>query len=312
MATLAYPLECTVRLPDGWINAQRFERALLTCGDALGRPFSTVVVRIAPGCSLMIDVVIRLLSFCNQVIACSKRVRLEFLGGGEGVMGYLDRMGFFDCLSRDAEVTPHRPLFSGASLHRGGNRGLVEIERFNGNIPADRSLPDKLARAVERGCSSRQDGSQAAHAIANIIGELVSNVADHSGTSLDAFAVLQTYTNGNRVTLAVSDSGRGIMGTLRPALIMRGSPLAELKETDLLVEIFRQGLSSHEEDNRGMGLKTSARSAIRYRADLDVRLLNQRVLLKPSGNAYRPNWAFSQEALPLLGGTHISFSLDLS
>ncbi|MES2136899.1 MAG: ATP-binding protein [Pseudomonadota bacterium] len=312
MATLAYPLECTLRLPDGWINAQRFERALVACGDALGGPFSTVVVRISAGCSLMIDVVIRLLSFCNQVIASAKRLRLEFLGGADGVMGYLDRMGFFDGLNREAEVAPHRPLFSGAALHRGGNRGLVEIYRFSGDVRPDQSLPGELAKAVERACSSRHDGSQAARAIANIISELMSNVAEHSGSSLDAFAVLQTYTNGNRVTVAVSDSGKGIMGTLVPVLRSRGDPLANLTETDLLIEIFRKGLSSNADDNRGMGLMDSARSAIRYRADLDVRLLNQRVLLKPSGNAYRANTAYTQEKLPLLWGTHISFSLDLS
>lgn len=121
--------------------------------------------------------------------------------------------------------------------------------------------------------------------------------------------IRRTYTK--KVVVAVSDSGNGIMGTLRPALERRQSPLAELSETDLLVAIFRQGLSSHEENNRGMGLMTSARSAIRYRADLDVRLLNQRVLLKPSGNAYTSNMAYTQEGLPLLWGTHIAFSLNL-
>lgn len=309
MATRAYPSECILHLPDGWIDARRFERALRNCGDALSNPFSVVVVRISAGCNLMIDVVIRLLSFCNQVLAMTKRLRLDFLGGTDGCMGYLDRMGFFDGLSRDAEVTPYRPSFSGAALHRGGNRGLVEIERFSGKVRADQSLPDKLARAVERGCASRHDRTQVANSIANIISELVDNVTEHSETPLDAYAVLQTYTK--KVVVAVSDSGNGIMGTLRPALERRQSPLAELSETDLLVAIFRQGLSSHEENNRGMGLMTSARSAIRYRADLDVRLLNQRVLLKPSGNAYTSNMAYTQEGLPLLWGTHIAFSLNL-
>src|SRR5256885_3540600 len=111
-------------------------------------------------------------------------------------MGYLDRMGFFEGLRRDAEVTPRRPLLSGAALHRGGNSGLVEIHRFSGRTHPDHALPGKLARAVERGCSSRADGTQAANAIASIISELINNVADHSKTPLDAFVALQTYPNG--------------------------------------------------------------------------------------------------------------------
>ena len=55
----------------------------------------------------------------------------------------------------------------------------------------------------------------------------------------------------------------------------------------------------------------SAKHAIGFRADLDVRLLNQRVLLKPSNNEYQPNMAYSQEQLPLLWGTHIAFSFKL-
>lgn len=309
MATLAYPSECVLYLADGWIDARGFERALRSCGDALRNPVSIVVVKISAGCNLMIDVVIRLLSFCNQVLSVTKRLRLDFLGGVDGCMGYLDRMGFFDYLSQDADVKPHRPLLSGATRYRGTNGGLVEIERFSGDFAADRSLPDRLARAVERGCASRHDRTEVAHAIANIISELVDNVTEHSNTPLDAYAVLQTYTK--KVTVAVSDSGKGIMGTLRPALEQRGSSLAALGETDLLVEIFRQGLSSHAEHNRGLGLMTSARSAIRYRADLDVRLLNQRVLLRPSGNAYTANRAYTQDDLPLLWGTHIAFSLHL-
>jgi len=309
MATMAYPSECILHLSDGWIDARLFERALRNCGEALSGPFSVVVVRVSAGCSLMVDVIIRLLSFCNQVLATTKRLRLEFVGGSDGCMGYLDRIGFFDCLSRDAEVTPCRPMLSGAAIYRGGNRGLVEIERFSGNVAADRSLPDRLAAAVERGCASRHDRSQVANAIARIVSELVDNVSEYSGTSLDAYAVLQTYTN--KVTVAVSDSGKGIMGTLRPALEQRQSPLADHSDTDLLVEIFRQGLSSHDDPKRGTGLMASARIAIQYRANLDVRLLNQRVLLKPSENAYKANTAITEERLPLLWGAHISFSLKL-
>lgn len=309
MATLSYPSEYVLHLGDGWVDTRKLERAFRNCGSALTGPIDTVVVRISAGCSLMADVIVRLLSFCHQVLATTKRLRLEFAGGTDGCMGYLDRIGFFDCLSRDAETVPARPKLSSAAFYRGNNCGLVEIERFSGNVEADRSLPERLGRAVERGCSSRHDRVQVAGAISRIVSELVGNVPEHSGTPLDAYAVLQTYSK--KVTIAVSDSGKGIMGTLRPALERRHSPLAKLSETQLLIEMFRKGLSSLDGDERGLGLMTCAQIAIRYRADLDVRLLNQRVLLKPSGNAYRANTAYTEEGLPLLWGTHISFSLKL-
>ena len=312
MATAAYSTECVLELGSGWVNARKLEQMLRAAGDALGGAFTGVVIRFAAGCKLMIDVVIRLLSFCNQVIAMTKRLRLHFEGGEQGIRGYLSRMGFFDCLSPQAEVVPTRPLFSGAVLHRGCNHGLVEIERFSRSAAADRNLPDRLAKALERGCTNRADVKEATKAIANITSELVGNVFDHSETGLDAYAALQTYPQGNRVTIAVSDSGKGIMGTLRPALQRRGSPLSTLNDTELLVETFRQGISSLDDDKHGNGLMSCARSAIRYKADLDVRLLRDRVLLRPSDGIYRANTAYSQEGLSLLWGTHIAFSLQLS
>lgn len=57
---------------------------------------------------------------------------------------------------------------------------------------------------------------------------------------------------------------------------------------------------------------TSAQHAIRFGADLDVRLLRQHVLLRPSNNQYTPNMAYTRDGLPLLWGTHISFTLNLT
>lgn len=306
MATHASWAECTLELPAGWVDVWKFEKALIRCGDALGRMFTTIVIKVPVGCKLMIDVIIRLLSFCNQAVACMKRVRLEFAGD---TMGYLNRMGFFDHLSPAVEVSPSRPFFSGAAIHRGGNRGLVEIERFSGSSAVEQSLVPRLVAAVERGCAARSDVKQIGDAMFSIFGELVKNVYDHSQAKLDAYAALQTYPQGNRLTVAVSDSGIGIMKSLRPTL--QGGRWDNLSDVDLLVEIFREGISSKPEDKRGLGLKSSARHAIGFKADLDVRLLNQRVLLKPSNNQYQPNMAYSQDQLPLLWGTHIAFSFKL-
>ncbi len=308
MATSALIGECTLELPASWVDAWKFEAALMGCGDALGSLYHTIVIKVPSGCSLMIDVIIRLLSFCNQAVACTKRVRLEF-GEASKAMGYLNRVGFFDHLAPSVDVTPPRPIFSGAATHRGSNRGLVEIERFSPGQPVEQNLVPRLVAAVTRGCSARSDVTEIGDAMFNIFGELVKNVFDHSRTNLDAYAALQTYPQGNRLTVAVSDSGIGILSSLRPAL--KGGKWDNLSDVDLVVEIFREGISSKPEEKRGLGLKSSARHAIGFRADLDVRLLNQRVLLKPSNNEYQPNMAYSQDRLPLLWGTHIAFSFKL-
>jgi hypothetical protein len=306
------PLEYVLDLPDGWVNSWKLEQALLKCGNALADGVTSVVIRFAGGCKLMIDVVLRLLSFCNQLVTTTKRLRLEFAAGEYGIMGYLNRMGFFDHLSREAAVLPTRPVYSGALLHRGNNKSLVEIARFSRSSGPDPRLVPNLVQAVERGCAARSDVKEIGDTIFNIFGELIGNVFDHSKTGLDAFAALQTYPKGDRLCVAVSDSGIGIMESLRPALAKRRPELAALSDVDLLVEVFREGVSSLPDKKRGLGLRESARSAIEFKADLDVRLPTLRVLLKPSDGQYRPNTAYTQDNLSLLRGTHIAFSLKLS
>src|ERR1700680_755409 len=98
----------------------------------------------------------RLLSLANQIASTSRRVRLNFEEGGAGTMGYLNRMGFFDHLHSDIEVTPSRPFYSAALVRRGSNNMLVEIERINKDS-RDVDLPTRLSEAVSRACDTRAD-----------------------------------------------------------------------------------------------------------------------------------------------------------
>ena len=312
MATLAQPTECVLTLPAAWVDAAKFEKALWLCGDALGSQCTCVVVQVPAGCKLTVEVIVRLLSFCNQACAMTKRVRLQFADGDQAAMGYLNRIGFFDHLLPSVEVSPSRPAVSGARLHRGGNRGLVEIARFSGIQPPEANLVTRLAEAARSSCSGRSDVAALHSAVFTIFGELIGNVGEHSRSALDAFAVLQSYPAGNKVRIAVSDSGLGVIETLRDGLRDKGDAMAALGDVDLLVEMFRKGVSRLDEDGRGTGLMACAKHAIRFKADLDVRLLRQRVLLKPAENEYRPNMAYSQDGLPLMWGTHIAFSLNLA
>jgi hypothetical protein len=258
----------------------------------------------------MVDSAVRLLSLANQLSYTTRRVRLVFEEGEDGTMGYLNRMGFFDHLADGVDVEPDRPLLSGAELHHGGNASLVEIARINKDL-RDQELPTRLTDAVMRSCGNRADASELEEAAWTIFCELIDNVFSHSRTPLDGYAALQVYPKGDRLMVAVSDSGLGIMETLRPALKSEFPNLAGLSDVLLLVEIFRQGLSRHGRD-RGCGLKGSAAKAMKFRADLDVRLPRQRVLLTPAKGAYQPNTAYCSDDLTLIWGTHIGFGFKLT
>lgn len=296
-------------LPSAWIDASGLETAIQRAGDPHRSDTYEAVFHFPIRSKLMIDAAIRILSLANQLAFSSKRVRFVFDEGEAGTMGYLNRIGFFDQLAREVEVVPMRPVYSAAMAYRGGNSGLVEIARINKDH-REQSLPGRLADALKRGCATRPDIQQLTGAAWTIFAELIDNVFSHSRTPLDGYAALQVYARGDRLVVAVSDSGVGIMETLRPSLQDKSPHLAQLSDLDLLVEIFRQGVSRYGSE-RGDGLRGSAAKAIKFQADLDVRLPNQRVRLTPAQGAYAPNTAHCFDRLPLLWGTHIGFTFRL-
>jgi hypothetical protein len=302
-------VQCVVRFPAQWVNASKFETALRnSCGPHDANTFQ-VNFEFPANCKVMVDAAIRLLSLANQLASTTRRVCLDFEEGESGTMGYLNRVGFFDHLAPEIDVLPARPFYSAAEIHRGSNIALVEIARINKDA-RDEELPTRLTDALMRSCASRDDASELEGAAWTIFAELIDNIFAHSCTRLDGYAALQVYSAGNRLLVAVSDSGLGIMDTLRPSLRTEFPKLVGLSDTDLLVEVFRQGLSRHGSD-RGCGLKGSAAKAIKFEASLDVRLPNQRVLLTPARGAYRANTAYCYEGLPLIWGSHIAFAFEL-
>jgi len=302
-------MQCLIALPPYWVDASKLETAIRNGGPPHAPGIFEVLIRFPVGCKLMIDAAIRLLSLANQLAYATCRVRLEFEAGESGTMGYLNRVGFFDHLSQSVEVVPSRPTYSGAQLYRGGNTGLVEIARINKDA-RDAGLPTRLTDALMKSCSTRPDAAELEGAAWTIFAELIDNVFSHSQTPLDGYAALQVYKNGDRLMVAVSDSGLGIMDTLRPSLQSEFPRLVGHSDVELLVEVFRQGLSRHGA-GRGCGLKGSAAKAMKFNAELDVRLPTQRVLLTPARGAYRANTALSYDKLPLLWGTHIGFAFSL-
>jgi len=300
-------VSCTVCFPTGWVMASLMENAL----QAGLAPHESPICefRFQSGCKIMIDAAVRLLSLFNQLDLCSHRVVLDFEDGDLGVMGYLNRMGFFDHLSRNVEVRPHWPTFSGVEIHGGTNIRLVEIAKIN-HLSRDRTLPTRLTNALMQSFNDRPDADELEGATWTIFAELIDNIFSHSQTPLDGYAALQAYPRGQSLMVAVSDSGMGIMDTLRPALRHESPALYRLNDLSLLVEIFRQGLSRHGLD-RGCGLKGSAAKAMKYNAELDVRLPRVRVLLTPGQEGYQSSTAHCYDNLPLIWGTHICFNFRL-
>lgn len=299
-------MQCDVVLPGKWVDVFAFERAL-TCSLGPHDPNSTQVnFQFPSDCKVMVDAGVRILSLANQLSSTGRYVVLDFEEGEAGTMGYLNRMGFFDLLSKEVKTIPERPAKSGAVVYGRTNTRLVEFERISPRY-RDESLPARLADSLTPSLRFpfKPGLEQAAF---TIFAELIDNVFQHSETPLDGYAALQIYSNGGKAQVAVSDSGHGILSTLRPTL--RSSRYSKLSDTDLIVEMFRQGISRHG-NLRGCGLKGSAAQAIKYKAGLDVRLATCSVRLIPSQDGYKPNTAFCKSGLPLIWGTHICFYFSL-
>jgi hypothetical protein len=295
-------MQCQVAFPPYWVDIPRFEAAIRS-SDPHAPGTGDVVFLFPSGCKVKIEAAIRLLSLVNQLAFKNRPVLLSFEEGETGTIGYLNRAGFFDHLAAPVRVLPRRPVCSDAKLYRGGNAGLVEIARINREA-RDHTLPARLTQALMRSCGQRTDASKLEGAAWTIFAELIDNVFSHSRTPLDGYAALQTYQGAAHLTVAVSDSGLGIIETLRPSLQSEFPHLVNLTDMELLVEVFRQGLSRHGADY-GCGLKGSATKGAKFNARLDVRLPNQRVLLVPVQNAYQPDIEQCSDTLPLIWGTHI-------
>lgn len=302
-------MHCFVSLPPRWINSGHLEQALTASGGPHRQEVLSVTFRFPIDCKVMVDAGVRLLSIANQLNHTTRKVTLDFEEGPTGTMGYLNRMGFFDHLAPEVSVLPQRPAVSGAKTYAGMNKDLVEIARIN---PAQRdiALHTRLSKAVASALSRRSDVETIEGAIWTVFSELIDNIFSHSATVLDGYAAMQLYRNGDALQVVVSDSGHGIMHTLRPALKSQFPALAALSDIDLLVEVFRQGISRHGPD-RGCGLKGCAAKAMKYNADLEVRLPQSRVLLVPANGAYKVNTAYCFNEQVLVWGTHIAFRFHL-
>lgn len=296
-----------ITFPSGWITARRFEDILLQCNPIESRD-AEVLFGFPNGCKLMIDVGMRILSLIEQLHYAGKRVRLTF---NLDLFGYLDRMGFFSVLSQDIEVFPKRREVSSRDVYYGENQNLVEICPLPpGEASGVHAIPGRLAKKIVGvlGQSATVPKSFE-NEMFTVFSELIGNYFDHSESKISGFVAAQTYTNGQNIHIAVSDSGLGLLNTIRTA---RANEFKNKSDPALILDVFNEGVSRHGQNvGRSCGLNRLGQISIKYNADLTVRMPGCQVVLRPGVSKLEGNYAYFRSDLGFLRGTHLGFKFAL-
>ncbi len=302
-----------VSLPARWTDGGGIDSALNDGQRLFDSKAKSVTFVVPTGCALKIGACIRLLSIVNQLAYLGAHVEIFFEEGQLGAMGYLSRMGFFEHLAPAVAVTPDRPDITGRQMYGGGNRGLIEIASLS-TVKRDMELPDRLAKTAAALHSDKTRGERLGDAVFTVFSELIGNVYDHSATKLTGFAALQSYSKGRKgrtVEIAVSDSGLGILATLRPALLNQGHPYGDLDDAELLIKAVSEGVSKNG-PGYGCGLHISAQKALILSANLEIRLPECRMNLVPKATEYtQETMVYGYDGLPHIDGTHLCFDFYL-
>lgn len=299
-----------IRFPgNGWLTSSSFESILSKSGSPLESSMSAVSFIFGDGCNIMMDALARLLAFSNQLESLEKSVTLDF-SSCKGALRYLDRAGFLEHLHSSINVLPKRPVGSKAKEFKGNNDGLVELKAINPISPVQ-NIPELLKNSFVK-CAG---DSYSAPAF-TVLSELFQNVEEHSAADTPGIAGLQFYKKTNHIQAVISDSGLGIVGTLKPVLARRYPEVLKIIEASslppevaLLQIVFSEGrISQKEAEGCGLGLKRSSEVAKKYRAKITVRQKDFELVVRhgPSGTTFE-----YEQNLVNLAGTHICFDFLL-
>jgi len=212
-------------------------------------------------------------------------------------------------------VLPERPEVSACDVYRDNSQTVVELDEICPSAP-DTTIPRRLTERF-----LHHAGERYRQAAFTVFSELFGNVWEHSDTPIPGFAALQKY--GGRgphkphIQIVVSDSGKGIVGTLMPVLVEFYPRLAEkydlssdLARAALIREVLDKGsISQTGASDRGLGLKRSQEYAAIYNADISVRQETYEVRLSYRDGKLLGDYVNSN--LPRLHGTHVCFDFIL-
>ena len=292
--------------PQKWIKGVSLDRALKDVGSPYSENYKNIIFNFPVGSNLILEAGIRILCIANQLSADGKNVTFKF--DDINVLNYLNLMEFFIHLDPRVNVIPYRPEYS----HRGSAESLVEI----GEIVQGKdigSLPGLLTNTF---CIWAKTSSDSALGLAGftVFGEMIANVQEHSDSALSGYAALQVYRPTlpryrHYIQIVVSDSGKGIVNTLRPVLNKWYSEYQDLSASAIIGKIFEMGLSRFgPEAGRGVGLKKSWQQAMKSDSRLVIRQDTCSVTLKHLRSTSQSN--FHEDLVPIRG-THMSLEFYL-
>ncbi|MBI4937871.1 MAG: ATP-binding protein [Nitrosomonadales bacterium] len=304
---IVFPADC-------WVDCTLFERILSETGSPISSHANSIIFVISDGCALMLEAIARLMALSNQLAYYGKQVTIDFTHS-TSTLTYLDRLGFFDHLIQQVNVLPNRPEISAATTYRGNSENLVEIGAIDPASP-DESIPKQLKESFVS-----HAGNKYSIPAFTVLSELFGNVLDHSESPIPGFVALQFYKKHGKhpahIQTVISDSGKGIIGTLEPVLAKKYPELfKEITESEspaekmLLQKVFTQGeISQTGDKGRGLGLKRSFDEASKFCANIIVRQENceARILYR---NGKLKDFRY-EEKMPRILGTHICFDFFL-
>lgn len=310
--SLVKPGELRIVLPSAkWVTAELFENALESVESPLASACNGVVFVLAKNSKLLLEATARLLAICNQLVFDRRAVQIDF-SDCYPTLDYFNRIGFFDFLDPTVAVIPSRPKVSKAGQYKGANEGVVEVAAIDPVAP-DEEIPGRLQKSFIS-CA----GTQYTVGAFTVLSELFGNVRDHSKSPIPGFAALQFYPKSRRphIQAVISDSGRGILGTLAPVLETEYPELAKRISASsihpgvaLVEEIFRNGeISSNRDEARGLGLKRSGEVANKFNANISVRQETFEVKVSYENGEILVSHRLN---MSLLRGTHICFDFLL-
>ena len=308
-------LVVTIDMFSGWVSSISFEEKLKGSASPLSSDCKKVIIEFPEDCQLLLETIVKLLAFCNQMTYKKKNVTLDFKNNL--LLGYLSRVGFFDYLSSKVSILPERPSISKADTFRENSDKLMELRTIDvSNL--DTSIPIHLKNSFVSHTSAQH--SQSAF---TVISELFSNVCDHSDSATPGLAALQMYASGPsgpHIQTIISDNGKGIIGTLRPVLATEDcyaslqeqfSPPSDENNALLIKWMFANGrISRSLEEGRGLGLKRSGDIAAKFNATISIRQENFEVTLIYRDGIMQDHK--TSTGLATLYGTHICFDFLLT
>lgn len=243
-----------------WLNSTAIERVLRNHPNLLNS-VSEIEFDFSNK-SLFLDCILKILSLTNQLILTGSKVTLKFDEKSNG-FSYLQRCGFFDNIHEKVKILPFRPQVSLAKIYHVNSDNLFEI--FAIKKECDESLLSRISKIIEDKMSE-EDAEKLLNKILTLIGELVDNIHQHGSSKIDGYIALQVY-NSKEIIISISDSGSGLINTLRKEALRHYPDIPELKklsiqntenDIQLIGYIFNKGqISRTGLDGRGLGLSKS-------------------------------------------------------